>query len=80
MALAGAGAGVSCLLAWVLSRGAHLFAIPGTTSVAHLRENLATPDLPAAVLDTVSALMAPQAPAGNRYGAQAQGEVDTEAY
>jgi aryl-alcohol dehydrogenase-like predicted oxidoreductase len=67
-------------LAWVLSRGEHLFAIPGTTSVAHLRENLATPVLAAHVLDAVGALMAPQAPAGNRYGAQAQGEVDTEAF
>ncbi|MFN9746809.1 MAG: aldo/keto reductase [Betaproteobacteria bacterium] len=67
-------------LAWVLSRGGHVSAIPGTTSVAHLRENLATPELPAALLDAVSVLMAPQAPAGNRYGAQAQSEVDTEAY
>lgn len=67
-------------LAWVLSRGEHLFAIPGTTSLAHLHENLATPSLPPAVLDAVGALMTPQAVSGNRYGAQAQGEVDTEAY
>ena len=67
-------------LAWVLSRGGHLFAIPGTTSLAHLHENLAAPVLPAGVLEAVGALMAPQAPAGNRYGLQAQGEVDTESY
>jgi aryl-alcohol dehydrogenase-like predicted oxidoreductase len=52
--------------------------IPGTTSVAHLQENLATPALPAAVLAAVGALMTPQAPSGQRYGEQAQGEVDTE--
>ena len=28
-------------LAWVLSRGDHVVAIPGTTSLAHLEENLA---------------------------------------
>ncbi len=67
-------------LAWVLSRGPQVLVIPGTTSVAHLQENLATPVLPAAVLDAVSALMTPEAPAGNRYGAQAQGEVDTETF
>ena len=67
-------------LAWVLSRGPQVLVIPGTTSVAHLHENLATPVLPAAVLDAVSALMTPEAPAGNRYGAQAQGEVDTETF
>jgi aryl-alcohol dehydrogenase-like predicted oxidoreductase len=65
-------------LAWVLSRGAHVHVIPGTTSVAHLQENLATPALPAAVLAAVGALMTPQAPSGQRYGEQAQGEVDTE--
>jgi aryl-alcohol dehydrogenase-like predicted oxidoreductase len=67
-------------LAWVLSRGPQVLVIPGTTSVAHLHENLATPVLPAAVLESVSALMTPDAPAGNRYGAQAQGEVDTETF
>ncbi len=67
-------------LAWVLSRGPHVHVIPGTTSVAHLHENLDTPALPAAVLDAVSALMTPQAPSGNRYGAQAQVEVDTETF
>jgi aryl-alcohol dehydrogenase-like predicted oxidoreductase len=65
-------------LAWVLSRGEHVHVIPGTTSLAHLHENLATPVLPAAVLAAVGVLMAPQAVSGDRYGAQARGEVDTE--
>jgi aryl-alcohol dehydrogenase-like predicted oxidoreductase len=67
-------------LAWVLSRGPHVHVIPGTTSMAHLHENLATPVLPPAVLEAVSSLMTPPAVSGNRYGALAQSEVDTEAF
>ena len=32
-------------LAWLLSRGDHVLPIPGTTSVAHLRENMAAADI-----------------------------------
>ena len=32
-------------LAWVMGRGKHVLAIPGTSSVEHLRENLAAADL-----------------------------------
>jgi aryl-alcohol dehydrogenase-like predicted oxidoreductase len=67
-------------LAWVLSRGPQVHVIPGTTRIEHLHENLATPALPAAVLDAVSALMTPQVVSGDRYGAQARGEVDTETW
>jgi aryl-alcohol dehydrogenase-like predicted oxidoreductase len=67
-------------LAWVLSRGEHVLAIPGTTSLAHLHENLATPLLPAAVLDALSALTPPGAAAGERYAAQGLREVDTEVF
>jgi aryl-alcohol dehydrogenase-like predicted oxidoreductase len=76
-----AGCSVAQLsLAWVLSRGPQVLAIPGTTSLLHLHENLATPELPADVLEAVSTLMTPDAPTGNRYGAQAQTEVDTETF
>jgi aryl-alcohol dehydrogenase-like predicted oxidoreductase len=67
-------------LAWVLSRGAHLVAIPGTTSRAHLEENLGAstvelrPDL-AAQLD---ALINQRSIVGERYNASTQAEVDTE--
>jgi aryl-alcohol dehydrogenase-like predicted oxidoreductase len=77
----GAGCTLAQLsLAWVLSRGPQVLAIPGTTSLAHLHENGATPELPAAVLQAVSELMAPGAVAGDRYGAQARAEVDTEVF
>ncbi len=67
-------------LAWVLARGEHVLAIPGTTSLAHLQENLATPAIAPEWLERLSALMGPAAPAGERYGAQSQSEVDTEVF
>lgn len=69
-------------LAWLLSRGEHVLAIPGTTQRAHLRENLGAADvkLSAELIAKLDALFAPQAISGNRYGAQSQSEVDTEPY
>ena len=69
-------------LAWLLARGAHVVPIPGTTSRAHLRENLgaAALTLPAALVTRLDALFAPQAIRGGRYNAQSQSEVDTEVY
>ncbi len=69
-------------LAWVLARGEHVLAIPGTTSVAHLRENVAagTLALPEGLVARIDALMAPSAVAGGRYPEQAQREVDTERF
>ena len=67
-------------LAWVLARGEHLVAIPGTTSLAHLQENLGAmaielqPDL-VAQLDT---LINQRNVVGERYNAATQAEVDTE--
>jgi aryl-alcohol dehydrogenase-like predicted oxidoreductase len=67
-------------LSWVLSRGAHVVAIPGTTCRAHLEENLGAsmvelaPDL-AAQLD---ALINQRSIVGERYNAATQAEVDTE--
>jgi len=70
-------------LAWVLSRGPHVLAIPGTTRAQHLKENLAAadlallPDLPA-LLARLDALVSPLTVSGDRYSAQANLEVDTE--
>jgi aryl-alcohol dehydrogenase-like predicted oxidoreductase len=69
-------------LAWLLGRGAHVTAIPGTTSAAHLEENLGASSLAldpklAARLD---ALFTPTALAGGRYNVAAQAEVDTESF
>ena len=78
---AGAGCTPAQLsLAWVLSRGAHVLAIPGTTQSAHLHDNLgaAALQLPTPVLASVDALFGPGSVHGNRYALQAQGEVDTE--
>jgi aryl-alcohol dehydrogenase-like predicted oxidoreductase len=69
-------------LAWLLARGEHVIPIPGTTSRAHLRENLVATDvvLTPEVLARLDALFAPQAISGNRYSAQSQSEVDTEPF
>ena len=69
-------------IAWVLSRGEHVVALPGTTSVAHLQENLAadavalSPD----TLQRLDALINRDTVAGARYNPATQAEVDTEEY
>lgn len=69
-------------LAWVLARGDHVVAIPGTTQPAHLDENLgaAAVRLDAGLLARLDALFEPAAIAGERYSAQNQSEVDTERF
>jgi aryl-alcohol dehydrogenase-like predicted oxidoreductase len=67
-------------LAWVLSRGPNVLAIPGTTHPLHLEENVAagramlTPDLAA----RVDALVNRHSIVGERYNPATQAEVDTE--
>lgn len=67
-------------LAWVLSRGDHIVPIPGTRSVAHLDQNVATLSLSVAPdhLDAVDAIFVPGAVNGLRYPAAAQAQIDTE--
>ena len=67
-------------LAWLLAQGEHVLPIPGTTQLQHLRDNTAAASLTvgADVLAALSALVNTQTVSGNRYGAQARGEVDTE--
>jgi len=69
-------------LAWVLSRGEHVVALPGTTSVAHLEENLgaAAVHLPQDTLQQLDALINRDTVAGARYNPATQAEVDTEEY
>jgi aryl-alcohol dehydrogenase-like predicted oxidoreductase len=69
-------------LAWVLSRGGHVLAIPGTTQLAHLRENAAAADigLSASTLARLDALINQRTVAGPRYDAAAQAGVDTEEF
>lgn len=67
-------------LAWVLARGAHVVAIPGTTSSAHLEENLgaAAVQLQPDVLARLDVLLNQRTIVGERYDAATQAEVDTE--
>ncbi len=68
-------------LAWLLHKAPHTIPIPGTTSVAHLQEDLGAAglqldaDLMARLEQTVNS----HTITGQRYNAQASGEVDTEA-
>lgn len=67
-------------LAWVLSRGDHVHAIPGTTSPVHLAENFAASDI--AVSDEVLAkagdIVNQQTVSGHRYPEVMRGTIDTE--
>lgn len=69
-------------LAWVLSRGAHIHAIPGTARPDHLEENFARTDWhpEPAVLDRLDALINAKTVAGPRYGEAMQRTIDTEEF
>lgn len=69
-------------LAWVLARGEHVLAIPGTTSLAHLEENMAAGgvSLPAGMVSRLDALINRHSVAGERYNAATQAEIDTEVF
>lgn len=67
-------------LAWVLSRGEHVVAIPGTAKIAHLEENIARWDwaIPADLAAKVDALINHQTVAGHRYAKMMRATIDTE--
>jgi aryl-alcohol dehydrogenase-like predicted oxidoreductase len=69
-------------LGWVLARGDHVHAIPGTTRPAHLAENIARwdwqPD-PATIAE-VEAVFTPEAVSGHRYPDVLRDQVGTEEY
>jgi aryl-alcohol dehydrogenase-like predicted oxidoreductase len=69
-------------LAWLLHKREDIIPIPGTTSVGHLREDLAAADvsLSPELAARVEALINQQTVHGNRYGEQARREVDTEEF
>jgi hypothetical protein len=69
-------------LAWLLHKAPHIVPIPGTTSVAHLLEDVAAADirLSAETLQRVEATVNQHTVVGSRYAAQASGEVDTETF
>ena len=67
-------------IAWVLHQAPHIVTIPGTSRVAHLKENMAASriHLSADVLARLSQAINQDKVSGNRYNAQASSEVDTE--
>ncbi|MFC3532622.1 aldo/keto reductase [Vogesella facilis] len=69
-------------LAWLFTRGEHVIPIPGTTSLAHLREDAAASRVALGVdtLQQLEALLARQPIAGARYNAATQTEIDTEEF
>jgi aryl-alcohol dehydrogenase-like predicted oxidoreductase len=69
-------------LAWLLHKSSHIIPIPGTTSLAHLSDNMAAADikLVPALWRRVDALINQHTVAGPRYNAQASSEVDTEVF
>lgn len=69
-------------LAWLLARAPHIIPIPGTRSMAHLRDDLGAADitLDAATMQRLEALINPRTVVGPRYDAAAQAGVDTEEF
>lgn len=67
-------------LGWLLSRAPHIVALPGTTRIAHLEEDLAAATLVFAPdrIAEADALFPPNALSGPRYAAVPQSQVDTE--
>jgi aryl-alcohol dehydrogenase-like predicted oxidoreductase len=67
-------------LAWLLNKAPHVFPIPGTTSCAHLEENLGASKvrLDPLVTAKLEELINPLTVSGARYSAQTQAEIDTE--
>ena len=83
-ALASAAGCTSAQLAlvWLLNQGDHVHPIPGTTSLAHLEENVAAatlaPNLP--ILEQAAELINEGTVTGPRYAAATQAEIDTEVF
>ena len=69
-------------LAWLLHKAPHIVPIPGTTSVAHLEEDLAAASLvlDPGLVERLEALVNQQTVTGQRYSAQSASEVDTEEF
>ncbi|WP_333839349.1 aldo/keto reductase [Novosphingobium sp.] len=67
-------------LGWVLGKGDHIVAIPGTAKVAHLEENIARWDwtIPADAMAAVDALINQRTVSGHRYASGMLPTIDTE--
>jgi aryl-alcohol dehydrogenase-like predicted oxidoreductase len=69
-------------LGWVLSRGDHVHAIPGTTNPQHLEDDIRAGSLtiPAEVLEAADALINQRTVAGHRYHEAIRPTIDTEEF
>jgi aryl-alcohol dehydrogenase-like predicted oxidoreductase len=69
-------------LAWLLAKAPHILPIPGTTSLAHLADNVAAADirLDAAQIARLDTLLNERTVSGPRYPAATQAEIDTEQF
>mgnify|MGYP006199920721 FL=1 len=69
-------------IAWLLHKGPDILPIPGTASIAHLRENNGADGvkLDATVMQRLDALINQRTVSGDRYNEQANREVDTEVF
>jgi aryl-alcohol dehydrogenase-like predicted oxidoreductase len=69
-------------LAWLLHKDAHIIPIPGTTSVAHLLDDLGSTQvkLSADLIAKLNELINQNTVVGDRYNDQANSEVDTEVF
>ena len=69
-------------MAWVLSRGEHVVAIPGTGRIDHLEENIARWDweISPALAAELDALINRKTVLGRRYGEVMQATIDTELF
>lgn len=74
--------GAQLALKWLLAQGEHVIPIPGTTSIAHLEENVAAASLNVenSVLERAGALVNQATISGPRYVAATQLEIDTEEF
>ncbi len=69
-------------LAWLLARDDNILPIPGTTSIAHLEEDLSAldVDLDTALMEELDRLINRQTVIGARYSDANQREIDTEEF
>lgn len=69
-------------IAWLLHRGDNILPIPGTTSLAHLKDDLcaANVKLDASVMARLNDHINQHTVKGERYNAQGSSEVDTEVF
>jgi len=69
-------------IAWLLHKAPHIVVIPGTTSIAHLKDDLGAMNvqLSPAHMQRLEALIGQHNVAGSRYNDQSNSEVDTEVF